>query len=66
MAGSAIQSKASQVLQLFQDVAQTPASLVTALAAFVAGSTLGFEAAVRDTQSAYLQAPLRPITQMGH
>ena len=65
MAGNAIQTKASLVTTLFQDVAQTPASLVTARAALAAGALSGFEATVRDAQSAYLQAPLKTHNQDG-
>eukprot|EP00972_Heterocapsa_arctica_P079965 11783646-Heterocapsa_arctica.AAC.1 len=43
-AGTSIRSKATPANELFQEVAQTPASLVMARAAMAAGALLGHRA----------------------
>ena len=53
------QSKGTPAHELFQEVAQTPASLVSARAALAAGAIRGHRATVRDATNAYLQASLK-------
>jgi hypothetical protein len=59
LAGNSIQSKCTLAHELFQEVAQTPASLVSARAALAAGTIRGHRATVRDATTAYLQASLK-------
>ena len=59
LAGNSIQSKGTPAHELFQEVAQTPASLVSARAALAAGALQGCRATVRDATTAYLQASLK-------
>jgi hypothetical protein len=59
LAGNSIQSKCTLAHELFQEVAQTPASLVSARAALAAGAIRGHRATVRDATTAYLQASLK-------
>ncbi|WP_288992781.1 hypothetical protein, partial [uncultured Marinobacter sp.] len=59
LAGNSIQSKGTPAHELFTEVAQTPASLVSARAALAAGALKGHRGTVRDATTAYLQASLK-------
>eukprot|EP00972_Heterocapsa_arctica_P013918 2051325-Heterocapsa_arctica.AAC.1 len=59
LAGSSIQSKRTPAHEFFQEVARTPASLVSARAALAAGALKGHRGTVRDAKTAYLQASLK-------
>ena len=59
LAGNSIQSKGTPAHELFTEVAQTPASLVSARVALAAGALKGHRGTVRDATTAYLQASLK-------